>query len=85
MATFIIKGTAIAGTLSDNNIGLAQFVRVVATAGSNTVTVKNAAGTTLGTVLLHAAGDTITIEKYTTDTISSSGAVSATAVGSPRS
>lgn len=82
--TFIIKGSAIAGTLSDNNIGKAHFVRITATAGTNTITVKDSDGNTLGTVYLHAAGDVITIEKDTTETISSSGAVSATAVA-PRS
>ena len=80
MGTFIIKGTAIAGTLTDNSIGNSPFVRVVATAGSNTITVKDGS-TTLGTTLLHTAGDEITIEKHAKHTISSSGAVSATAVG----
>ena len=41
MGTIILKGSAIAGTLSDNNIGNAHFVRVVATAGTNTITVKD--------------------------------------------
>lgn len=82
--TFKIKGTAVAGTLSDNNIGKAQFVRVVATAATNTITLKESGGTTLGTLYLHAAGDSITIEKYPTNTLSSSGAVSASAVA-PRS
>jgi hypothetical protein len=82
--TFIIKGTAIAGTLSNNNIGKAHFVRITATAGTNTITVKDIDVNTLGTIYLHAAGDVITIEKDPTDTLSSSGAVSATAVA-PRS
>lgn len=82
--TFIIKGTVIAGTLSNNNIGKAHFVRITATAGTNTITVKDVDVNTLGTVYLHAAGDVITIEKDPTDTLSSSGAVSATAVA-PRS
>jgi len=82
--TFIIKGTAIAGTLTNNNIGKAHFVRITATAGTNTITVKDVDVNTLGTVYLHAAGDVITIEKDPTDTLSSSGAVSATAVA-PRS
>jgi hypothetical protein len=82
--TFIIKGTVIAGTLSNNNIGNAHFVRITATAGTNTITVKDIDVNTLGTVYLHAAGDVITIEKDPTDTLSSSGAVSATAVA-PRS
>jgi hypothetical protein len=82
--TFIIKGTAIAGTLTNNNIGRAHFVRITATAGTNTITVKDSDTNTLGTVYLHAAGDVITIEKKPSETISSSGAVSATAVA-PRS
>jgi hypothetical protein len=82
--TFIIKGTAITGTLTNNNIGRAQFVRVVATAGTNTITVKDSDGNTLGTVYLYAAGDVITIEKAPGDTLSTSGNVSATAVA-PRS
>ena len=80
MATIILKGALIAGTLSDNNIGNAHFVRIVATAGSNTITVKDGS-TVLGTTLLHTAGDEITIEKHAKHTISSSGAVSASAVG----
>ena len=80
MGTFIFKGTAVAGTLSDNTIGNAHFVRIVATTGSNTITVKDGS-TVLGTTLLHTAGDEITIEKHAKHTISSSGAVSATAVG----
>jgi|TARA_B100001540_G_scaffold168600_1_gene149053 hypothetical protein len=80
MGTFIIKGTAVAGTLTNNSIGNSPFVRVVATAGTNTITVKDGA-TTLGTTLLHSAGDEITIEKHPKHTISSSAAVSATAVG----
>ena len=41
MGTFIIKGTAVAGTLTNNSIGNSPFVRVVATAGTNTITVKD--------------------------------------------
>jgi hypothetical protein len=82
--TFIIKGSAIAGTLTNNNIGRAHFVRITATAGTNTITVKDSDTNILGTVYLHAAGDVITIEKDPGETISSSGAVSATAVA-PRS
>ena len=80
MATIILKGALVAGTLSDNNIGNAHFVRIVATAGTNTITVKDGS-TVLGTTLLHTAGDEITIEKHAKHTISSSAAVSATAVG----
>ena len=84
IGTFTLKGALVAGTLSDNNIGNARFVRVVATAATNTLTVKDSAGATLGTAYLHAAGDEMTIEKAATDTITSSGAVSASAVA-PRS
>ena len=80
MATIILKGALVAGTLSDNTIGNAHFVRIVATTGSNTITVKDGS-TVLGTTLLHTAGDEITIEKHAKHTISSSAAVSATAVG----
>ena len=80
MATIILKGALVAGTLSDNTIGNAHFVRIVATAGTNTITVKDGS-TVLGTTLLHAAGDEITIEKHAKHTIASSAAVSATAVG----
>ena len=82
--TFIIKGTAITGTLTDNNIGRAQYVRIVATAATNTITVKDSDSNTLGTIYLHSAGDVITIEKAPGDTLSSSGNISATAVA-PRS
>ena len=61
MATIILKGALVAGTLSDNTIGNAHFVRIVATTGSNTITVKDGS-TVLGTTLLHTAGDEITID-----------------------
>ena len=54
MATIILKGALVAGTLSDNTIGNAHFVRIVATAGTNTITVKDGS-TVLGTTLLHTA------------------------------
>ena len=54
MGTFILKGSGVAGTLSDNDIGKAHFVRIVATVGTNTITVKDGS-TTLGTTLLHSA------------------------------
>ena len=79
MATFILKGALVSGTLSDNNISRAQFVRIVAQAQA-VITVKNSDGDTLGTTQLYAAGDEITIEKAPGDTISSSANVSATAV-----
>ena len=39
MATFILKAALVSGTLSDNNIGRAQFVRIVAQAQA-VITVK---------------------------------------------
>jgi uncharacterized membrane protein YdfJ with MMPL/SSD domain len=84
LGTFILKGTAIAGTLSNNNIGNSQFVRVVATAATITITVKESGGTTLGTAYLHGAGDEITLEKSPTNKITSATS-KVTAVGSPRS
>lgn len=84
IGTFTLKGALVAGTLSDNNIGKEQFIRVVATAGTNTLTVKDSGGTTKGTAYLHAAGDELTVEKLASDTLTSSGAVSASAVA-PRS
>ena len=84
--TFISKGALVAGTLADNDIGQAHFVRITATAGTNTITVKEeGGGTTLGTFYLHAAGDTGIVEKGPTDELTSSGNVQASAVGSPRS
>ena len=51
--TFISKGALVAGTLADNDIGQAHFVRITATAGTNTITVKETGGgTTLGTIRL---------------------------------
>ena len=51
MGTFILKGTAVAGTLTDNTIGNAHFVRIVATAGSNTITVKDGSTTFRKTII----------------------------------
>ncbi len=45
MGTFILKGSAVAGTISDNDIGKAYFVRIDATASSNTITVKDGSKT----------------------------------------
>ena len=81
--TVIVKGEFI-NNPSANNIGLAHFVHCVATAGAQTVIVKEAGGTTLGNIYLHAAGDSIIIEKAPTDTITIADG-HASAVGSPRS
>ena len=83
MATVIVKGEFI-NNPSANNIGLAHFVHCVATGSAQSVIVKEAGGTTLGNIYLHAAGDSIIIEKGTTDTITLADD-HASAVGSPRS
>ena len=46
-----IKGssTAAASTISASNFGRAHFVRVQSQAAANTITLKNASGTTIGT------------------------------------
>ena len=81
-----IKGssTAAAATISASNFGRAHFVRVQTQAASNTLTIKNASGTTIGTLILITAGDSIIIEKDETDTIASSGNAVGSAVSSPR-
>ena len=83
MATVIAKGEFV-NNPNANNIGNAQFVHCVATGATQSVVVKNAAGTTLGNIYLHAAGDSIIIEKAPTDTITIVDG-HASAVGSPRS
>ena len=81
-----IKGssTAAASTISASNFGRAHFVRVQTQAASNTLTIKNASGTTIGTLILITAGDSIVIEKDETDTIATSGNAVGSAVSSPR-
>ena len=81
-----VKGssTAAGGAISACNFGRAPFVRVQAQAAANTITVKNAAGTTLGTLILITAGDSIVIEKNETDTIATSGNAVGSAVSSTR-
>ena len=65
--TIKVKGSVI-NNPNENAIGNAHFVHCVATGGTQTG-VKNADGDTLGQFYLHAAGDSIVIEKSTTDTI----------------
>ncbi len=69
--TVILKGEVITNP-SDNNVGSAQFVHCTATSGAQTVIVKDSTkvGTPiLGSAYLHAAGDTIIVEKLPTDII----------------
>ena len=84
--SFKLKGatTAGGGAISASNFGRAHFVRVQSQAAANTITLKNASGTTLGTLILVTAGDSIIIEKEETDTIQSSGNAVGSAVSSPR-
>ena len=83
MATFIVKGSATTNVTA-NDLGGAVFVRCVATANAQTLTLKEDGGTvTIGTVYLHLEGDEAIIEKHPTDEITFSGSVAA--VGSPRS
>ena len=67
-ATIKAKGEIIDNP-SDNNIGSSQFVRCTATGGAQSVIVKNLDGVSVGSVYLHAVGDTIIVEKGKTDTI----------------
>jgi len=81
--TFIVKGSVI-NNPSDDNIDIAQFVRITATGATQTVTVKGSDSTIVGQVYLHAAGDTVIIEKAPEDLVTIADG-HATAVGSPRS
>ena len=80
----IIKGTSTGNTtISASNFNRAHFVRIQTTAANNTITLKDSSGSTLGTLVLHDAGDSIIIEKHPTETIETSGNAYASAVGSP--
>jgi hypothetical protein len=81
-----IKGssTSAGSAITASNFGRAHFVRIQAQAAANTLTLKNAAGTVLGTLILITAGDSIVIEKEETDTIASSGNAVGSAVSSTR-
>jgi len=81
-----IKGitTAAGATISASNFGRAHFVRIQTQAAANTITLKNAGGSTLGTLILVAANDSIIIEKEESDTLETSGNAVGVAVSSPR-
>jgi hypothetical protein len=78
--TFIVKGDVVTNP-SANTFGNAHFVRITAT-GDVTGTVLDSSDTQLGQFYLED-GDTIIIEKGTTDKITC-GTSKASAVGSPR-
>ena len=81
--TVIAKGNVV-NNPSLNNIGRANFVRCTATGGTQTIEVRSLDSTVLGQVYLHAAGDTVIIEKHPDDKITMADG-HASAVGSPRS
>jgi len=83
MTTIIAKGSLVSNP-SANNIGSAHFVYCVATSAAQTVIVKDADTNTLGEIYLALTGDSVTIEKAPSDTITLA-AGKASAVGSPRS
>jgi hypothetical protein len=78
--TFIVKGDVVTNP-SANTFGNAHFVRITAT-GDVTGTVLDTDDTQLGQFYLED-GDTVIIEKGTTDKITC-GTSKASAVGSPR-
>lgn len=81
-----IKGTTTSAgaTISASNFDRAHFVRIQTQAAANTITLKNAGGSTLGTLILVAANDSIIIEKEESDTLETSGNAVGVAVSSPR-
>ena len=81
--TVIAKGNVV-NNPSLNTIGGAHFVRCTATGGTQTIEVRSEDSTVLGQVYLHAAGDTVIIEKHPNDKITMADG-HASAVGSPRS
>ena len=81
--TVIAKGSVV-NNPSLNNIGRANFVRCTATGATQTIEVRSLDSTVLGQVYLHAAGDTVIIEKHPDDKITCATS-KASAVGSPRS
>ena len=79
--TFIVKGDVVTNP-SVNNFGNAHFVRVTATADTTGTVFESDGATELGKFYLED-GDTVIIEKGTTDKITCPTS-KASAVGSPR-
>ena len=69
MSQSVIAKGNIVNNPSLNTIGGAHFVRCTATGGTQTIEVRSEDSTVLGQVYLHAAGDTVVIEKHPTDKI----------------
>jgi hypothetical protein len=83
--SLIIKGTSTSnGTISATNFNRAHFVRIQTTAANNTITLKESDGSTVGSLILHDAGDSVVIEKKPTQTLETTGNAVGSAVGSPR-
>ena len=82
--TFILCFFSIVLTNIQLNFDRAHFVRIQTQAAANTITLKNAGGSTLGTLILVAANDSIIIEKEESDTLQTSGNAVGVAVSSPR-
>ncbi len=83
MSTVIAKGNVV-NNPSLNDIDRAHFVRCTATGATQTIEIRSLDSTVLGQVYLHAAGDTVIIEKAPDDKITMADG-HASAVGSPRS
>lgn len=78
---YIVKSPYEYGTLNSSTVGNAHFVRVCSTVGNTTVTLKNATGDTIGSVLIGNEGDSIVIQKDVDETLSTNQNVYATGEG----
>jgi len=78
---YMVKSPYEYGTLSSSNVGNAHFVRICSIVSNTTVTLKNAAGDTTGSVLIGNAGDSIVIQKDVDETLSTNQNVYATGEG----
>lgn len=83
--SFKLKGTSTSAgaAISASNFSRAHFVRVQTQAATNTVTVKEGS-TTIGTVILVTAGDSVVIEKEEAHTVETTGNAVGSAISSPR-
>lgn len=82
--TLTIKGTTTTnGIISASNFNRAHFVRIQTTVANNVITLKDSGGSTLGSLTLHDAGDSVVIEKHPTETVETSGNAFGSAVGNP--
>ena len=78
---YIVKSPYEYGTLASSAVGNCPFVRICSTVSNTTVTLRNAAGDTIGSVLMGNAGDSIVIEKDVNETLSTNLPVYATGEG----